>query len=200
MCLSKAFAVCLASPMGLKEPKDRLFHAIFHAFLSPSPCISHTWSSFSISYFYTITHHPISSPPSSPFLSFPAGESLYIVVSSWIWKPHSEVNVREVWQQQSALIEGRIKTVRRCTSLWKGGPLHSVYCLWLGRRLSDGGPKLLLRLWLLGVLKFPLKVSLPSNYILRFISAFRQTASEAFGEGKKKGAEKLGSISLCYFL
>lgn len=111
----------------------------------------------------------------APFLVFAAGESLYIVVSSWIWKPHSEVNIREVWQQQSALTEGRIKPVRRCVFLWKGGPLYSVYwhCLWLGRRLWWGDQKLLLRLWLLGILKFPLKVSLPSNYILRFISAFR---------------------------
>lgn len=31
-----------------------------------------------------------------PFPVFPAGESLYIVVSAWIWKPHGEVNIREV--------------------------------------------------------------------------------------------------------
>lgn len=34
--------------------------------------------------------------------------------------------------------------------------------------------------------EIPLKVSFPSNYVLRFISAFRQTASEAFGGGEKK--------------
>lgn len=36
------------------------------------------------------THHQ------APFLSLQRGESLYVVVSFWIWKPHSEVNVREV--------------------------------------------------------------------------------------------------------
>ena len=54
---------------------------------------------FSISYF--CPHHPPPPPPPPPpelpFLSLQAEkESLYIVVSSWIWKPHSEVNVREV--------------------------------------------------------------------------------------------------------
>lgn len=58
-----------------------------------------------------------------------------------------------------------------------------------------GEQNLLLWLRLLGILKFPLKVSLPSNYILRFISAFRQTAKEAFGQGRKK----IASTSLCYF-
>lgn len=37
-----------------------------------------------------ISHHQ------APIAVFLAGESLYIVVSSWIWKPHSEFNVREV--------------------------------------------------------------------------------------------------------
>lgn len=157
MCLSKAFAVCLASPMGLKEPKDRLFHAIFHAFLSPSLSLSHTWSPL-VFFFYLlcpITHHQ------APFPVFPAGESPHIVVSSWIWKPHSEVNVREVWQRQSTPIEGRIKTVRHCVSRWKGGPLHSVYCLWLGRRLSDGGPKAAFKALIARHSEIPLK-SFPS--------------------------------------
>lgn len=38
--------------------------------------------------------------------------------------------------------------------------------------------------------EIPLKVSFPSNYVLRFISAFRQTASEAFGGGEKKTHER----------
>lgn len=47
--------------------------------------------------------------------------------------------------------------------------------------------------------EIPLKVSFPSNYVLRFISAFRQTASEAFGGGEKKTRKKektLCSITL----
>lgn len=161
-------------------------------------------STYTIPYFCTITHrHPNSSPSSSP--SCPAGESLCIVVSSWIWKPHSGVNVSEVWQQQSVPIEGGIKTVRRYLSLWKGGgQLHSVICLWLGRRLSDGGQKAAFKALIARHSEIPLKVSFPSNYILRFISAFRQTVSEAFGESKKKkkkkeNAKKLCSISLCFF-
>lgn len=38
--------------------------------------------------------------------------------------------------------------------------------------------------------EIPLKVSFPSNYVLRFISAFRQTASEAFGGGEKNTKER----------
>lgn len=97
----------------------------------------------------------------APLPVFPAGESLYIVVSSWIWKPHSEVNVREVWQQQSTPIEGRIKTVQHCVSLWKESLWHSVYCLWPGRRLSDGGPKAAFKALIARHSEIPLK-SFPS--------------------------------------
>lgn len=65
----------------------------------------------------------------APLPVFPAGESLCIVVSSWIWKPHSGVNVSEVWQQQSIPIEGGIKTVRRYLSLWKGGGGAVTFCV-----------------------------------------------------------------------
>lgn len=41
------------------------------------------------------TQNPLAAKAPLP-LSFPAGESPCIVVSSWIWKPHSEVKVREV--------------------------------------------------------------------------------------------------------
>lgn len=60
-----------------------------------------------------------------------------------------------------------------------------------------GEQNLLLWLRLLGILKFPLKVSLPSNYILCFISAFRQTAKEAFGQGRKKNSL---NFTLLFFL
>lgn len=161
------------------------------AFLTPG----FSSPTFSISYFCPITHHH------ALFPVFPAGESLYIMVSSWIWKPHSEVSVRKVWQQQSTSIKDRIKTVKCCVSV-KGACYTlctDTVCGWAGHSLM-GDQKLLLRLWLLGILKFPLKVSLPSNYILRFISAFRQTAREAFGDGKKKKKKKLGSISLYFFI
>lgn len=62
-----------------------------------------------------------------------------------------------------------------------------------------GEQNLLLWLRLLGILKFPLKVSLPSNYILCFISAFRQTAKEAFGQGKKKKKNSL-NFTLLFFI
>lgn len=60
-----------------------------------------------------------------------------------------------------------------------------MYCLWLGRRLSDGGQKAAFKVLIALHSEIPLKVSFPFNYILRFISAFQQTASEAFGKGKK---------------
>lgn len=169
MCLSEALAVCLASPMGLREPKDRLFHAISHAILSPNPSISHTWSSLAFFFFPLISlllchHQPpkTPSPPKLPFPSFPAGESPCIVVSSWIWKPHSEVKVREVWQQQSTLIEGGIKNSKSlCVSVERGPVTFCVLSVAGQETLWWGTKKLLLRLWLLGVLKFPLK-SFPS--------------------------------------
>lgn len=102
------------------------------------------------------------SPPKLPFPSFPAGESPCIVVSSWIWKPHSEVKVREVWQQQSTLIEGGIKNSKSlCVSVERGPVTFCVLSVAGQETLWWGTKKLLLRLWLLGVLKFPLK-SFPS--------------------------------------
>lgn len=87
--------------------------------------------------------------------------------------------------------------------LWKGGgQLHSVCCLWLGRRLSDGGQKAAFKALIARHSEIPLKVSFPSNYILRFISAFRQTVSEAFGESKKnpKKTKTLRSCAQFHFV
>ena len=135
---------CLFSPAnGPERTKGRAFSCYFPCFplaRSPPP---HTWSSL-VCFFLSLTlvllpaaqmpHHRAPLPVS------PASESLYIVVSSWIWKPRSEVNVREVWQQQSTPMEGRIKNSETCVSVERG-TLDSAYwhCLWLGRSLSDGG-------------------------------------------------------------
>lgn len=47
---------------------------------------------------FTFVPSPTTQTPhhQAPLPVFPAAESLYVVVSSWIWKPHSKVNVREV--------------------------------------------------------------------------------------------------------
>lgn len=87
--------------------------------------------------------------------------------------------------------EGGIKTVRLCVSVWNGGDSYTPHAV-CGRAgdalMAD--KKLAFKALIAPLSEIPLKVSFPSNYALRFISAFRQTASEAFGGGEKKTRKK----------
>lgn len=86
--------------------------------------------------------------------------------------------------------EGGIKTVRFCVSVWNGGDSYTprAVCGRAGDALM-ADKKLAFKALIAPLSEIPLKVSFPSNYVLRFISAFRQTASEAFGGGEKKTHE-----------
>lgn len=127
-----------------------------------------------------------------PFLSREQ-KKICIVVSPWIWKPHGRVNVREVWQQQSIPVEGGTKN-------------SETLCFYVERepaigRLSDERQKAAFKALIARHSEIPLKVSFPSNYIFHFISAFRQTASEALekGRGKKNNKKTVrSSVSLCF--
>ena len=68
---------------GSERTKRTEFFTLFFMHLSrPGLSVFSHLIFFPLSYFCPITH--------------PLSSSLYIVVSSWIWKPHSEVNVGEV--------------------------------------------------------------------------------------------------------
>lgn len=61
----------LANGPGKKKKKteDTVFHTIFHALLSPSPCISHTWSSPISLYYLLILFHYTLPPNCLPYIS-----------------------------------------------------------------------------------------------------------------------------------
>lgn len=63
-------------------------------------------------------------------------------------------------------------------------------------RFSDERQKAALKALIARHSEIPLKVSFPSNYIFHFISAFRQTASEALEREGKKTLRS--SVSLCF--